>query len=74
MKDGIFKLTSDSYRDSPMLDWILSTKGDEETLHDFNDLMLERFEARKSVGGLSGYAGFEAQQTGFARVMEGERA
>ena len=73
-KNGLFKLTSDSYRDSAMLDWILSSKGEEETLHDFNDLMLERFEARKAAGGLSGFASFEARQTGFAKIMEGEQA
>ena len=42
---GIFKLTSDSYRDSAMLDWILARKSDEteETYGDFNDLMNVKF-------------------------------
>ena len=57
-----------------MLDWILSSKGEEETLADFNDLMLEKFEARKAAGGLGGLAGIEARQTGFAKILEGEQA
>lgn len=71
--DGHFILPADAFRDKPMLDWIVSTKGsDESTYDDFNDLMASRFEEKVAGGGLTGIMAIEARQTGLAQYNTNE--
>ena len=69
VQTGLFTLPSDAYRDKPMIDYILSVTGEQEsTYDDFNDLMLSRFNEKVTHGGLKGIQAFEARQTGLANV------
>lgn len=51
-------LSNDGFMDFDTLDWVLSMKNtaEDSTYAEFNDLMIQQFDAKASTGGIS-YAG-----------------
>lgn len=70
VSEGFFLLPADSYKDSNMLDWVLSIKethGEDSTQDLFNDLMAETFDKKVQTGGISTLA-LVAVNSGFNRA------
>ena len=71
-QDGIYKLPADCFRDKQMMEWIMAPKdaNRESTLDDFNDLMHQQFEGRKSGQNFNMLQAFQAKSTGFANTID----
>lgn len=68
MRDGIFTIPADAFRDKITMEWILAHKDDASSETDavFNEQIMQRHMEYAATGGITGLRKIEAEMTGFA--------
>ena len=67
MRDGVFRLPSDAFRDKITMEWVMAIKEENsETDALFNEQVMQRHNKLAATGGLTGLRKFTVEQTGYA--------
>lgn len=73
MRNGLFRLPADAFRDKTTMEWIMAIKSeDSETDALFNEQIMMRHNKISSTGGLTGLRKAVAESTGYATLGDEE--